>query len=159
MNNESMAELLSRQITAQSSRLYRLAYSYVKNEQDAMDIVQDAAYKLLKHAGRIRRQDQIETWLYRVTVNTALDFLRKHKRVTVGLPEAEEGRPDDHSRLYLLDLLDRLDPKSRTVLLLKYFEDMTFAQIAEILDENVNTVKSRLYQALRILKLEEDQHA
>ena len=150
-----LTELLCRQVSENTDRLYRLAYSYVKNVQDAMDIVQDAVCKLLKSAkgGGIRSPEYINTWMYRVTVNTALDFLRKHSRVSVGLPEKESGHWDDHSKLYLMEALDQLDEKSRAIVILRFFEDKTLRQIADILDLNLSTVKSRLYQALRTLKI------
>lgn len=156
--HKETAEELCRHITQQRDQLYRLAYSYVKNEQDAMDIVQDAACKLLRHADRIRDPASIDTWVYRVTVNTALDFLRKHKRVTVGLPESEEGGDDDYSRLYVTDLLDRLEEKNRAVMVLRFFEDRTLREISEILDESLGIVKYRLYSSLKLLRrlLEEE---
>ena len=99
----------------------------------------------------------IDTMLYRVTVNAALDFLRKHKRETVGLPLVEEGREDNYGRLYALDLLDVLDEKSRAIVILRFFEDRQLAEIADILHMNLNTVKTRLYSALRTLKRELDK--
>ncbi|WP_087065660.1 RNA polymerase sigma factor [Intestinibacillus massiliensis] len=156
-----MEELVSRHIVEQTERLYRLAYSYVKNEQDAMDIVQDAAYKLLKHIDRIDSPEHIDTWVYRVTINTALDFLRKHKRTQVGLPEQEQGLPDDYSRIYVVELLQTLDEKSRAVVVLRFFEDRTLQQIADILQESLSTVKYRLYKGLGQLKQQieqEDRH-
>lgn len=145
---------LSEKISSSADRLYRLAYSYVRNEQDALDIVQETAYKALKNQAAIKDDAHIETWLYRVAINSSLDLLRKRARETVGLPETEEGREDDHGGLYVLDLLDKLDEKSRAIVILRFFEDKTLAQIAEILDENQSTVKTRLYKSLRILKTE-----
>lgn len=154
MKQSEFSDLLCRKILDSADRLYRLAYSYVRNEQDALDIVQDTAYKALKSRSAIKDETYIETWLYRIAVNTSLDFLRKRQRETVGLPETEEGREDDHGGFYVLDLLDKLDEKSRAVVILRFFEDKTLAQIAEILDEKLSTIKTRLYKALRILKME-----
>lgn len=154
MKQSEFSDLLCRKISDSADRLYRLAYSYVRNEQDALDIVQDTAYKALKSRSAIKDETYIETWLYRIAVNTSLDFLRKRRRETVGLPEKEEGREDDHGGFYVLDLLDKLDEKSRAVVILRFFEDKTLAQIAEILDEKLSTIKTRLYKALRILKME-----
>lgn len=158
--NDRRTEQLCARIHAQRERLYRLAYSYVKNEQDAMDVVQDAACKLLRHAERVESPQYFDTWIYRVTVNTALDFLRKRKRETVGLPECDEGAPDDYSRLYVTELLDRLDEKSRAVVILRFFEDRTLREIGEILNESLSTVKYRLYHSLKTLRLytEEDEY-
>ena len=121
MNRSSITELICRHMTDNADRLYRLAFRYVKNEDDAMDIVQDAACKILQYRDKIKRPEYIDTMLYRVTINAALDFLRKHKRETVGLPLVEEGREDNYGTLYALDLLDvdslGLDRTDRRVLL------------------------------------------
>ena len=72
--------------------LYRLAYSYVKNPDDAMDIVQESAYKAILRAEEMKNEDTIKSWLCRITVNTALDALRKKRRETglEYLPETGE---------------------------------------------------------------------
>ena len=145
-------EELCRHVTDNSDRLYRLAFSYVKNEENAMDIVQEVACKLLKNAYKLERPEYIDTWLYRVTVNTALDFLRKHKREVIGLPLVEESRPDSHEQIYLMDVLDHLDDSGRAILILHYFEDKPLAEVAEILDIPLSTVKTRMYKALKMLR-------
>ena len=157
MNRSSITEMICRHLTDNADRLYRLAFRYVKNEEDAMDIVQDAACKILQYQEKIKQPEYIDTMLYRVTINAALDFLRKHKRETVGLPLVEEGREDNYGRLYALDLLDVLDEKSRAIVILRFFEDRQLAEIADILHMNLNTVKTRLDSALRTLKRELDK--
>ena len=59
---------------------YRLAYSYMKSEQDALDVVQESAYKAIRDCGQVKEQRYIGTWLYRIVVNTALDALRRRGR-------------------------------------------------------------------------------
>ena len=70
------ADPLARAVTENAGRLYRLAYSYLKNEQDAMDVVQEAACRLLKNRGSVA-PDRAFAWLWRVTVNASLDLLRQ----------------------------------------------------------------------------------
>lgn len=152
MKPNDRADLVCRHITENADRLYRLAYRYVKNEQDAMDVVQEAACKIFQYQSKIQHPEYIDTMLYRVTVNSALDLLRKRRRETIGLPLTEEGREDDHGDLYALELLDVLDEKSRAIVILRFFEDKPLAEIAEILQMNLSTVKTRLYSALRKLK-------
>ncbi len=72
--NQFITEQLGQQIIKQSDRLYRIVYSYVKNKEDAMVIIQDAACKLLKKISSIEKPEHIKTWLFRVTNNTALIF-------------------------------------------------------------------------------------
>lgn len=66
-------------LLSQYSRYYRLAYSYVHNEQDALDIVQESAYKAMRDCRSVQNDAYLGTWLYRIVINTALEFLRKHK--------------------------------------------------------------------------------
>ncbi len=154
MNRPNLSDVIGRHINENADRLYRLAFRYVRNEEDAMDIVQEAACKLLRYQDKIKQPEYIDTLLYRITVNTALDFLRKRKHETVGLPLSEEGHEDDHGDLYALDMLNILDEKSRAIIILRFFEDKQLAEIADILQMNLNTVKTRLYSALRTLKKE-----
>ena len=145
------ADPLARAVTENAGRLYRLAYSYLKNEQDAMDMVQEAACRLLKNRGSVA-PDRAFAWLWRVTVNASLDLLRRRRRESVGLPDAAEGREDSYQRLYLLDALQQLDEKSRAIVILRFFEDKPLAEIAGIMGMNLSTVKGRIYASLRVLR-------
>lgn len=136
-------------------KYYRLAYSYVKTEHDALDVVQESAYKAIRDCGKVRERKYIGTWIYRIVVNTALDLLRRQGR-EVSLDESragEEWQPPGED-LELWDVLDRLNEKEKTVVVLRYFHDLKLEDIADILGENVNTVKARLYRTLKKLRLE-----
>ena len=136
-------------------KYYRLAYSYVKTEHDALDVVQESAYKAIRDCGKVRERKYIGTWIYRIVVNTALDLLRRQGR-EVSLDESragEEWQPPGED-LELRGVLDRLNEKEKTVVVLRYFYDMKLEDIADILGENVNTVKARLYRTLKKLRLE-----
>lgn len=135
-------------------KYYRLAYSYVQNEHDALDVVQDSAYRAIKDCGKVKNTDYLATWIYRIVINTALDVLRKKKRevLTEELPDIPAN--DQYHDTELRATLDRLEHKSRTVIILRYFEDMKLEDIADIVGENLNTVKARLYRALKKLRLD-----
>ncbi|OUQ11468.1 RNA polymerase subunit sigma-24 [Lachnoclostridium sp. An14] len=134
---------------------YRLAYSYVKTEQDALDVVQESAYKAIRDCGKVREEKYIGTWIYRIVVNTAMDVLRKQGREILmeeNLPE--EAVHPSYDSLELGEILERLDGKERAVIILRYFQDLKLEEIAEVLEENVNTVKARLYRTLKKLRVE-----
>lgn len=139
---------------------YRLAFSYVRNSQDALDIVQEAVYKAITSKTGLKSPEYIRTWFYRIVVNTALDFLRKHKRVIAvddaKLSEFEGGNADKYSDIDLQQALENLPDQYRTIIILRYFEDLKLQEIAEVLDENVNTVKTHLYKALKLLRIRMD---
>lgn len=134
-------------------RYYRLAYSYVKNEQDALDVVQESAYKAIKKCQKIKEASYMETWIYRVVINTALDFLRRSNRETPTPDAWEVQYQDEYADIDLMKAMYQLEEKERAVVVLRFFEDRKLEEIAEITEENVNTVKSRMYRALKKLKV------
>ena len=133
--------------------LYRLAYSYVKNPDDAMDIVQESAYKAILRAEEMKNEDTIKSWLCRITVNTALDALRKKRRETGLEYLPETGEEDAYEDADLLHALDRLDAREKTVVTLRYFEDLKLSDIVVVTGENLSTVKSLLYRSLKKLRV------
>lgn len=148
-----------RKIIDQRDRFYRIAYSYVRDEQDAMDIVQEVAYKAVKNLKRLREPEYAETWLFRVTINTSLDFLRKRKHEQVGFSMEEKGANDAYDSLMIIDMLRQLDNASRAVIILHTLEGKTFQQISSIIRKNINTVKTLYYKALQALKVQLSEEA
>lgn len=155
--NRKTEQILTDCITEHKENIYRLAYSYVKNKEDALDIVQDAIYKAMTSIELLKDKGAVKGWFYRIVVNTALDFLRKHKRVHPMDQEKLEfhasGAEDSYTDIDLARTLEDLPSKYREVVVLRYFEDLKIEEVADVLDENVNTVKTRLYQALRLLRV------
>ncbi|GLX67925.1 RNA polymerase sigma factor [Paenibacillus glycanilyticus] len=155
--NRKTEQLLTDCITDNKENIYRLAYSYVKNKEDALDIVQDAIYKAMTSIELLKDPTVVKSWFYRIVVNTALDFLRKHKKVHPMEQEKLElytpGTEDAYTDIDLVSTLKDLPSKYREVVVLRYFEDMKIEEVADVLHENVSTVKTRLYQALRLLRV------
>lgn len=149
-NNTAETEQI---LTENYERYYRLAYSYMRNEDDALDVVQESAYRAIRDCRKVRNKDYLSTWIYRIVVNTALDMLRRKKKenITEELPEIPVE--DQYQDLELRTVLNQLDDKSRTVILLRYFEDLKLEDIADIVGDNLNTVKARLYRSLKKLRL------
>lgn len=139
-------------------KFYKAAFSYVRNENDALDIVQETAYKAIKECSKIKQKEYISTWIYRIVINTALDFLRKANReaelVESSMIEIEGSFEEKYQDFEIMEILGMLEEKDRTVLVMRYFEDYKLEQIAQVTGEALSTVKSRLYRALRKLKLE-----
>lgn len=117
--------------------LYRLAYSYVHNPDDAMDIVQDSAYKAILRAEDVKKQETIKSWLCRIVVNTSLDALRTKRKESTGLENIPDaGKEDAYEDLDVLRALEGLDERERTVVTLRYFEDMKLSEIVNVTGEN-----------------------
>lgn len=148
-------QLLTAYIVAGQGDFYRLAYSYVKNRDAALDIVQESVVKALTKVDSLREPAYMKTWFYRILVNESMNYFRHGKRV-VSYDEALENRAapehDAAERLDLYDAISRLSEKEQTIIRLRFFEDLKLEEIACVTGVNLNTVKSRLYKGLRRLK-------
>ncbi len=136
---------------------YRYVYGMIKNPTDAMDILQDSIVKALKKCRQLEDADKVKPWFYRIMTTTTYDFLRKQQRqlptTDAQIEQQMEPCYDSYENPDLEDALTKLSFYEQTVLRLKYFEEMTFTQIASVMDENVNTVKTKLYRTLDTLKI------
>lgn len=151
-------EAIVQQFLEEYEHFYRLAYSYVKNTEDAMDIVQESVCKALAAKRSLDSEQYLRTWCYRIVMNTAIDVIRKKKKESIGIEEyilSENGENDvNYENVEVMELLAGLKEKDRVVLILRYFEDMKLEEIALATCEKVSTVKSRLYRALKQLKIQ-----
>ena len=152
---ETVRAYVEQELLEHYQKYYRLAYSYVKNEADALDIVQESAYKAMKNCGKLKDKTIADTWIYRTVINTALDFLRKAQKnaETSEYYAEQEIQEEGYNRADIMATLATLPAKDRSVLILRYFESFQLEQIAGITGENPATVKSRLYRAQKKLKL------
>ncbi|MCC3375946.1 RNA polymerase sigma factor [Cohnella sp. REN36] len=155
--DKKLEKSLIRFITENKENVYRLAYSYVKNAENALDIVQDSIQKAITASEFLKSESSMKSWFYRIVVNTSLDFLRKQKRIQlVDDMTLELHCPASEDVYHDIDLekaLEELPQAYRTVVVLRYFEDLKIEEIAEVLNENISTVKTRLYQALYKLRI------
>lgn len=134
---------------------YRLAFSYVKNKEAALDIVQESLYKSLKSVETLKNSAYMKTWLYRIIVNTSLSYIRKNQKIILMDEIREVIEPEKSEvadRIDLYSAIDKLDDKYRTVIILRYLEDIKIGEIAKITDSNINTVKSRIKSAIQKLR-------
>jgi len=135
--------------------LYRFAYSYVKNSNDALDIVQDSVYKALKNSDSLKEQGKVKTWLFTIIRNASFTFLKgKNKEVSLSVvkEKSEEEKISKAEKIYLKDLIRSLDSESRELITLRFYEDLQFNEMAEILRINISTVKTRFYKVMDQIK-------
>ena len=139
---------------SQKGTMYKVARSYLHNDIDAADAISETVLTCFEKLDTLRQPQYFRTWLTRILIRKCQDILRERKR-SVPLEEvipvgcAESG----HARVEFLDLLDSLDEKYRTVLLLYYGEGFTVREIAKAMDLKVETVKTRLKRARAGFKL------
>ncbi len=155
----SFGELVERH----KEKAVRLAFAYVKNFEDAKDVAQEA---FVKAHGSLRRFDgksKFYTWLFRIVVNQAIDHTRKRREksssgealfenIEDASPGAAETARKKDERAMLEGALGELTTQQRTVLVLTYFEQMSTAETAAVMDVSEGTVKATRFQALAKLK-------
>lgn len=161
-------------------RLFNTALRMLSNRDDAAEVTQEAMLKIIQHIDAYRNEAQITTWMTRIVMNQAISRLRRRKlRDHVSLDSArpssdgedqatalrrvlEDTRelgPDsgvEQSEMihHLHTAIDRLDEDFRAVLILRDLREMDYAQIADVLEVKVGTVKSRLFRARLALRAE-----
>lgn len=136
--------------------IYRMAYVYVKNESDALDVVQEVAYRSFKKIDTLKNPEYFKTWLIKIAITCSIDLVRKNKKVVQLKPDYEEfiGSKDEDVPLSitLQELLDRLNEDEKSIIILRFYEGYSFKEIAELLNMPLETAKSRLYRAIAKLR-------
>ncbi|AKG37298.1 sigma-70 family RNA polymerase sigma factor [Paenibacillus durus] len=144
-------------IHQEKEKLYRMAYVYMRNEADALEVFQETVYKAFKSISSLQDSRYFSTWLTRILINTAIAHLKKNRKVTAMSPEALENIGDSYQlqledQLDLLQAMETLEEKYKTVLLLRYYKDYSVKQISEILGCPEGTVKTNIHRGLSILR-------
>ena len=144
-------------ILSNKEKHYRIAYSYVKNKEDALDIVQDTILKALKYQHTLREPNYLNTWFIKILINTCKTHLKKQQRYIDVEDETleilDEPYLDTYRSFELEDALDHLSYNEKTIILLRYFEQFELKEVSTVMDQNLSTVKSTLYRALKKLKV------
>lgn len=147
-------ETLTQYLVENQERFYRLAYSMLKNPDEALDAVQTAVCRALERQNGLRDAGAVRAWFYRILINACGDALRQRARVVpfpADLePAQEDPEPADES---LIRRVDALPPEVGLVIKLRFYEELTLREISQITGQNLSTVKSRLYAGLRKLRI------
>jgi|GEM_PF-56524 len=134
---------------------FRMAMSFVHNEADAADIVQEGAYKAIKNSGSLHYVEYVETWVFRIMMNEIYRRLKSREIRSIDDEDFTDLQVVDNlENIDLMIALESMSDKDKAVIQLKYFEGFKLDEIAYILGENLNTVKSRLYRGLKKLRCE-----
>ena len=133
------------------SYLYKVAYTYVKDKQVALDILQETSFKAWLNIHTLKDEEKFKPWITKILVNTALNYIKKESKVIYIEDENSiiysEKSISIEEKLDLYDAIDLLKPKYKTVIILKYFDDMKIEDISYVLNTPENTVKSHLKRA------------
>lgn len=138
--------------------IYRMAYVYVANQEDALDVVQEVAYLSFKKIHTLKQPEYLKTWLMRITINCAINIVKKNRKVVELKPECKEYMDSDNEdiplSLSLQDLINTLTVDEKSVVLLGFYQNYTFKEISDALEIPLGTAKSVLYRALGKLRKE-----
>lgn len=133
--------------------LYKTAFIYMKNEQEALDMVSETVYKCYKNINKLKNTEYFSTWAVRILINTCLSHLKKQKKYgEVDETGATDSSIDITSKLVLEDALKTLRPQYKTCILLRYFHDLSVEETAKVMKTSRNTVKSYTRRALEQLR-------
>ena len=152
-------------VSSYQQPVYNLVYRLMGDPADAYDVVQEVFLKVFRNIGTFRNQSSLKTWIYRIAVNEVHNYRRwffRHRRQEVILEgENERGRSfgdtvpdrgrspydralDGEKRAMIEDALARINPMFRAALVLRDIEDLSYEEIAEVLEVSLGTVKSRI---------------
>ncbi len=140
--------------------VYSVALRMTRNTADAEEVTQDAFLKVYRSLNRFENRSSFKTWVYRIAMNSALDFCRRRsaeagKRVEfesqdhagASSPEALSSLAREDAKKKLEQFLETLNEDQRACILLREVEGLNYREIADVLDININTVRSRLKRA------------
>ena len=149
-------ERLIQYILEEQNRFYRIAYSYTRHQEDALDVVQSAVCKALEAHESIRNEDAIKTWFYRILINECLVLVKKRKRILLSADDLgqEEVYYEKGYELYdeMEEELAQLELDVQSIIKLRFFEELSLKEISCITGLKLSTVKTKLYRGLKQLK-------
>lgn len=145
-----------------AKKLYSLAFKMVNNQHDAMDIVQESFIRAYKNWDKFRGDAAVSTWLYKITLNLSYDFLNRRGRVNI-LPvtrDFEDRRiRSGEKELMKSDMIDAikrevdsLTPKQKSIFIMKSYDELTYREIAKIMNSRVGTIKASYFQIVQKIK-------
>lgn len=135
-------------------RLFKTSCAILGNRQDAYDALQECILKAYLAIDSLKYDYYFKYWINRILINSCNDILRRRKKI-VYMDEADlEGVSDDYdvSNLDMKIAMKKIESKYRDILALRYYQDLSYEDIAEILNCPVGTVKSRINYALKKLR-------
>lgn len=145
------------------NKAFNIAIRYLKNEEDALDALQESFIKIFRHLHTFKEDSRFDTWVYRIVVNTCNDMLRKNsnQKITDSLFKSEDeketmieipdltGAPEEvlekkEKSAHVLSCLEKLNTDQKEIIVLRDVHGFSYEEISEILNCSLGTVKSRI---------------
>ena len=134
-------------------KLYNTALLYLGNEADALEAVDEAVFKAYKSVKSLKHDEYFYTWVTRILINECKKELRRKKRVHITDSIEEGSESFNYDSLPLNEAIHMLSEDLRSVIILRYFDDLTLAEVSDVLNLPQGTVVSKQRKALSLLKL------
>jgi len=147
-------------VTRHQKAIYRLALRFTRDHGTAEDIVQDSFVKAYQALGSFEERSSFKSWLFRIAINTSKNRLRSHGQDDVDIEDvtiavesrAEEDFEFKETQGFITDMVQKLPERQRLALTLRVFEDLSFQEIAQIMDCPYDTAKANFRHAVLKLK-------
>ena len=142
--------------------MYSLAFSIVKNNADAAEVISESILRAYKNIQTLKKADSFKPWILRIIHNTAVEMIRKNSKIIPmeETPDIPDDSPENDItiRLSVREAVNSLKQPYRTVVILFYYENLSVSKIAQITSTNIGTVKKQLSRARKMLReiLKED---
>lgn len=135
--------------------LYKMAFLYVKDEQDALEVIHETVYRGFLNIEKLKKAKFFNTWITRILINVSIDFLKKKGKNEM-LDEStsiikEKCEISTEEKLDLYNAIDLLNDNYKTVIIMMYFNDMKIKDISRVMEIPENTVKTYLRRAKQAL--------
>ncbi|MDD3693348.1 MAG: sigma-70 family RNA polymerase sigma factor [Oscillospiraceae bacterium] len=149
--NEELSQIYNRHVKT----VYKVCFMFMKNRHDTEDMVQNTFIRLMRDKTCFESEQHEKAWLIRTAANLCKDHFRGWWSKTIGMDNVAEVAVDTPSNIdETLNIVLSLPPKYKTVVYLYYYEGYSTVEIAKMLKQNESTVRSRLYTARKLLKIE-----
>lgn len=137
----------------EESTHYRIAFSYLKNEHDSLEAIQEFTFRCFRKIHTVKQAEFLNTWLIRILLNVCNEIQKKKSRYEFRNDVAELTFQVDSYKLELSEAISKLSPEQQQLIYLKYYCDLKNKEIAKEIHISEGTVKSRLHTALKKLRL------
>ena len=135
--------------------LYKMAFLYVKDEQDALEVIHETVYRAFLNIEKLKKAKFFNTWITRILINVSIDFLKKkgkNEMLDESTPiKKERCEISTEEKLDLYNAIDLLNDNYKTVIIMMYFNDMKIKDISKVMETPENTVKTYLRRAKQAL--------
>ena len=150
-NKESFGILIKKN----KEYLYKMAFLYVKDEQDALEVIHETVYRAFLNIEKLKKAKFFNTWITRILINVSIDFLKKkgkNEMLDESTPIIKERcEISTEEKLDLYNAIDLLNDNYKTVIIMMYFNDMKIKDISKVMEIPENTVKTYLRRAKQAL--------